>query len=120
MGAICLFCGDTSHVQCKLESPPCYLSFSIPLDMHEHAFGSSNLLFESVTDTPHKYELQAIIYLGEYHFTACVKVCQIWHSYDGQKSSGKLTRENIDDRDTLLLKLLEGRKVYVYIYCLQT
>ena len=96
------------------------MSFSIPLDMHKHASGSSNLLFESVTDAPHKYKLQAIIYLGEYHFTAHVKVHEIWHNYNGQKNSGKLTKENIDDRDPLSLKYLKGRKVYVYIYCLQT
>jgi hypothetical protein len=114
----------SSTCQIFVNDPPPFLTFEIapdtvPLHIPSRTFHMSSSTSGSSFD--HEYHLRAIIYHGDYHFTARLfdQFDGIW-TYDGQKNEGfpspEFTWSECDNFHKLTS--LEGRNGHIYLYAL--
>jgi hypothetical protein len=117
-------CDSARHSTICLTSPPPLLTIEVTPGTYPTVLPSMTLKIPG-PQRVENYTLRAVIYLGQFHFTARMFDLQgnVW-SHDGRKNNGRPWLDNscgssTNGIDRERITTFDGRSAYLYLYSLQ-
>ena len=108
---------SSSHVY--VDNPPPLLTFEVTPNTVPKIIPSQTITFQTQNSNTH-YKLRAVIYHGNFHFTARLIQNEIFWMYDSQKNNGHPIQENFPPNIDIFhaITTLQEQHAHIYIYSL--